>query len=108
MKVPSVARWALAARARLGIHISLDCTLGVDARKCRQIRLFTRAAAERCQDAPKVRREPSSCVSSTLTTGRIPLTPFEQGEARIFSLNIGCRGHPCPRKCETHGGFHIK
>src|ERR1700722_2848776 len=24
------------------------------------------------------------------------------------SLNTGCRGHPCPRKRETHGGFHIK
>ena len=23
-------------------------------------------------------------------------------------LNTGCRGHPFPRKCETHGGFHIK
>ena len=21
-------------------------------------------------------------------------------------FNIGCRSHPCPRKCETHGGFH--
>ena len=23
-------------------------------------------------------------------------------------LNTGCRGHPCPRKRETHGGFHIQ
>ena len=23
-------------------------------------------------------------------------------------LNIGCRGHPCRRKCETHRGFHIQ
>src|SRR5580693_2088773 len=22
--------------------------------------------------------------------------------------NTGCRGHPCPRKFETHGGFQIK
>src|SRR5580693_5249331 len=27
----------------------------------------------------------------------------------IFSfLDTGCRGHPCPRKRETHGGFHIQ
>src|SRR5580693_1304113 len=23
------------------------------------------------------------------------------------SLNTGCRGHPCPRRCGTHGGFCI-
>src|SRR5271156_1162857 len=23
-----------------------------------------------------------------------------------LSLNPGCRGHPCPRRCGTHGGFH--
>ncbi len=29
-----------------------------------------------------------------------------KGEARIFS-SLRCRGYPCPRKWETHGGFHI-
>src|SRR5579864_8393047 len=30
-------------------------------------------------------------------------------KSRIFSyLYPGCRGHPCPRRCGTHGGFHIK
>src|ERR1700684_4618798 len=23
-----------------------------------------------------------------------------------LSLNPGCRGHPCPGRCGTHGGFH--
>src|SRR5258708_2862571 len=34
-----------------------------------------------------------------------PLT-FEQGRSPASVLITGCRGHPCPRKCETHGGFH--
>src|SRR5258708_39741055 len=27
---------------------------------------------------------------------------------RHFAISPGCRGHPCPRKRETHGGFHIQ
>src|SRR6202790_1163938 len=27
---------------------------------------------------------------------------------RHFAIGTGCRGHPCPRKFETHGGFQIK
>src|SRR5260370_36237765 len=29
-------------------------------------------------------------------------------EVPHLSLTIGCRGHPCPRRRETHGGFHIQ
>src|SRR5271156_6384531 len=25
-----------------------------------------------------------------------------------LSLNTGCRGHPCRRRCGTHRGFHIQ
>src|SRR5258708_24052480 len=27
---------------------------------------------------------------------------------RHFAISTGCRGHPCPRRCGTHGGFCIK
>src|SRR5271156_3052251 len=27
---------------------------------------------------------------------------------RHFAISTGCRGHPCPRRCGTHGGFRIK
>jgi hypothetical protein len=33
---------------------------------------------------------------------------YQQQEVRHALMNTGCRGHPCPRKRETHGGFHIK
>jgi hypothetical protein len=26
----------------------------------------------------------------------------------LSTLNTGCRGQPCRRKCETHRGFHIQ
>src|SRR5258705_9241204 len=29
-------------------------------------------------------------------------------EVPHLCLNTGGRGHPCPRRCGTHGGFHIK
>src|SRR6202453_3292130 len=35
-------------------------------------------------------------------------THFQQGRSPASFLIIGCRGHPCPRRCGTHGGFHIK
>jgi len=30
------------------------------------------------------------------------------GDTRRVIFNTGCRGHPCPRKFETHGGFRFK
>src|ERR1019366_8815679 len=27
---------------------------------------------------------------------------------RDLATNSGCRGHPCPRRCGTHGGFRIQ
>ncbi len=32
----------------------------------------------------------------------------ESNRDEVPFLIIGCRGHPCPRRCGTHGGFHIK
>src|ERR1700684_4569093 len=32
----------------------------------------------------------------------------KQGRSPASFLTTGCRGHPCPRRCGTHGGFHIK
>ena len=47
---------------------------------------------------------------------RLELAPIGNLRAkcrpRHFALSIfpftGCRGHPCPRRCGTHGGFHIQ
>src|ERR1700731_3897651 len=36
---------------------------------------------------------------------RLPQPLLTGTKSRIFFPNTGCRGHPCPRKCETHGGF---
>src|SRR5271166_63561 len=73
-------------------------------------------------------RERTACVGCTLTCrprcGRPPLPVKITGEVRIkpharpnssnrdevphlFFLSTGCRGHPCPRKCETHGGVSL-
>src|SRR5260370_4558644 len=27
---------------------------------------------------------------------------------RHFAISTGCRGHPCPRRCGTHGGLRIQ
>src|ERR1700731_1700853 len=34
--------------------------------------------------------------------------PSNRDEVPHLFLILRCRGYPCPRKCETHGGFHIK
>ena len=44
------------------------------------------------------RKENNASSRLTLLTGT---------KSRIFSYT-GCRGHPCPGKRETHGGFHIQ
>src|SRR5208283_42850 len=61
-------------------------------------------AALRCRARPVLRRQnPARCIQ----TFHSPLTRSNRAKPASF-LSIGCRGHPCPRKCETHGGFHIQ
>ncbi len=46
-------------------------------------------------------------VSRTENNTSSPLNLLTGTKSRIFSYT-GCRGHPCPGKRETHGGFHIQ
>ena len=41
-------------------------------------------------------------------SSRSPKDLEQNWRPRHFAISTGCRGHPCPRKRETHGGFHIK
>src|SRR5208337_698556 len=45
-------------------------------------------------------------VAKRLLGGVKPLPPSIGTKSCILILDTGCRGHPCPRKCETRGGFH--
>jgi hypothetical protein len=51
----------------------------------------------------------SQIVTSIAENLELELIRSHQPEVRAGTFLIsGCRGHPCPRRCGTHGGFHIK
>src|ERR1700685_1385855 len=47
-------------------------------------------------------------LAETRAGFRLPVDKSNRDEVPPPSLNAGCRGHPCPRRRGTHGGFHIQ
>src|ERR1700721_4704167 len=52
-------------------------------------------------------REVAGEVNSRSPFPKEPRSEMSSSTFRDF-FPLRCRGYPCPRKCETHGGFHIK
>src|ERR1700730_437767 len=67
-----------------------------------------------CDPEPSPTGRVAADLLSRNVTGEVRSVPLTtphlraKGRPRHFAISTGCRGHPCPRKRETHGGFHIQ
>ena len=111
LRSPSLAQQALIDRYYHGyiptiavIDSPAKCSTIAQAR--RRASGATRAICRSCS-TPRGRERMREDSLRSGRTGEEKRRP-EREVSHHFATITGCRGHPCPRKRETHGGFHVK